>query len=271
LLYVRLAEVFPADDLFMDVEGSIKPGDDFVQVLNAHVTGSDVLLAVIGPRWTELLAARANDLNDFVAIEIKAALENDKRVIPVLVGGAVMPDVDTLPEAIRPLARRNAVGLRPERFHADCQGLISALEEQFAAAAAERARAEPQEEPRVPPETESWRNVQSARTAWGRIRLRRPLGLMIMLFSLLGLMMVVGLNWPTKNAEIKTPSATTPSLADTATKVYTPTGDRLLFNSRATMAFISDSMTKHFGPGTLESVETGGYRWRRKTEPSPTK
>jgi formylglycine-generating enzyme required for sulfatase activity len=138
-LYQRLEDEFTADDLFMDVEGHIKPGDDFVKVLNSQVTGADVLLAVIGPRWSELLAGRANDPDDFVAIEIKAALENDKRVIPVLVGGAGMPRADALPEAIRSLARRNAVGLRPDRFKADCQGLITALKEQLAAAVAERA------------------------------------------------------------------------------------------------------------------------------------
>jgi molybdopterin biosynthesis enzyme MoaB len=112
-LYQRLENEFTADDLFMDVEGHIRPGDDFVKVLNDHVTAADVLLAVIGPRWTESLAARRNDPDDFVAIEIKAALENNKRVIPVLVGGADMPRADSLPEAIRPLARRDAVGLRP--------------------------------------------------------------------------------------------------------------------------------------------------------------
>jgi nucleoid-associated protein YgaU len=142
-LYQRLEDEFTADDLFMDVEGHIKPGDDFVAVLNAQVEATDVVLAVIGPRWSELLAARANDPDDFVAIEIKAALGNNKRVIPVLVGGASMPRADLLPEAIKPLARRNAVGLRPERFKADCQGLITALKEQLAAAETERtARSE---------------------------------------------------------------------------------------------------------------------------------
>jgi hypothetical protein len=57
----------------MDVEGHIKPGDDFVTVLNAQVVATDVLLAVIGPRWSELLAERANDPDDFVAIEINEA------------------------------------------------------------------------------------------------------------------------------------------------------------------------------------------------------
>jgi hypothetical protein len=138
-LYMRLEEDFPSDDLFMDIEGHIKPGDDFVTVLNAQVGSADVVLAVIGPRWAELLATRASDQDDFVAIEIKAALDQNKRVIPVLVGGASMPRADLLPPSIRALARRNAVGLRPERFKADCQGLMTALKEQLAAAVTERA------------------------------------------------------------------------------------------------------------------------------------
>jgi hypothetical protein len=139
-LFQRLEGEFTPSDLFMDVEGHIKPGDDFVEVLNRQVAACDVLLVVIGPRWADLLVARAGDRDDFVAIEIKAALEHGKRVIPVLVGGAAMPRAETLPEPIRALARRNAVGLRPERFKADCQGLISALKEQLSAAENERAK-----------------------------------------------------------------------------------------------------------------------------------
>ena len=138
-LYQRLEEEFLAGDLFMDVEGQIKPGDDFVEVLGAQVAQCDVMLAVIGPRWAVLMDARAGSADDFVTIEIKAALEQDKRVIPVLVGGAGMPASEAVPEPIRALARRNAVGLRPERFKADCQGLMSALKEQLAAAEQERA------------------------------------------------------------------------------------------------------------------------------------
>jgi formylglycine-generating enzyme required for sulfatase activity len=138
-LYLRLEDEFSAADLFMDVEGHIKPGDDFVEVLNAQVAAADVLLVVIGPRWADLLAARTGDPDDFVAIEIKAALDQGKRIIPVLVNGASMPRADILPETIRAFARRNAVGLRPERFKADCQGLVAALKESLAAAVKEKA------------------------------------------------------------------------------------------------------------------------------------
>ncbi len=39
-LYLRLEDEFSAADLFMDVQGHIKPGDDFVEVLNAQVAAA---------------------------------------------------------------------------------------------------------------------------------------------------------------------------------------------------------------------------------------
>ena len=138
-LHSRLEAEFALGDLFMDVEGSLKPGDDFVDILTAQVSASDVVLVVIGPHWMESLAARQNDFEDFVVLEIRMALEQRKRVIPVLVGNASMPKAESLPEAIRPLARRHSVGLRPERFRADCQGLINAIKESISAAETERA------------------------------------------------------------------------------------------------------------------------------------
>jgi len=63
-------------------------------------------------------------------------------VIPILVGGATMPPAGLLPRSIRALARRHAVGLRPERFRADCQALVTALRAQLLGAEAERAAAE---------------------------------------------------------------------------------------------------------------------------------
>ena len=137
-LYIILEGEFGPDQLFMDVEGHIKPGDDFIKVIQMQVAQCDVLLAIIGPRWAELLIARANDVDDFVVIEIKAALDQGKRVIPVLVGGAVFPSAANLPETVRHLAYRNAVGLRRDRFKADCLGLSIALKGALAAAEAER-------------------------------------------------------------------------------------------------------------------------------------
>jgi hypothetical protein len=89
-------------------------------------------LAVIGPRWLNAVDEAGNrrldNPDDFVRIEIESSLKQGKRIIPVLVNGAEMPRAEYLPEALKLLARRNAVRLTHERFKADAERLVRALE-----------------------------------------------------------------------------------------------------------------------------------------------
>ena len=73
--------------------------------------------------------AGIHDPRDFVHIEIATALRRKIRVIPALVDGARMPDESELPEPLQGLARRQAIRLSHERFAADGQGLVKALQE----------------------------------------------------------------------------------------------------------------------------------------------
>jgi hypothetical protein len=134
-LFDRLQDAFAPEQLFLDID-NIAPGLDFVRVLHERVAECDVVLAVIGKNWIDARdangARRLDDPDDFVRIEITSALSQDKRVIPVLVGDAHMPRPEQLPDALKPLARRNAVRLTYERFRADMQGLIKALQQALA-------------------------------------------------------------------------------------------------------------------------------------------
>jgi hypothetical protein len=127
----RLVRRFGDARVFMDVD-DIAAGADFARVLEARLAECSVLLAVIGPRWLALRDAqgqrRIDDAQDYVRIEIATALALGKRVIPVLVGGAVLPAQTELPEPLRPLARCQAVALRDDRFLADAQSLIESIE-----------------------------------------------------------------------------------------------------------------------------------------------
>ena len=86
-----------------------------------------MLLAVIGPRWlaAEDDARRLDDPQDWVRLEIEAAMKREVRIIPVLVDGARMPSAGELPPSLRGLARRQAVTLSPESL--DTRGLVSVL------------------------------------------------------------------------------------------------------------------------------------------------
>jgi hypothetical protein len=130
-LYDRLAARFGDDQVFMDVD-TIALGVDFAEVISQAVSSCEVLVAVIGPRWLTATdedgRRRLDDPDDFVRLEIAAALERDIRVIPILVEGAQMPRRQQLPEALAGLARRNALSVRHESFRADAERLLAAVE-----------------------------------------------------------------------------------------------------------------------------------------------
>jgi uracil-DNA glycosylase family 4 len=129
-LYDHLVQHFAREDVFMDVD-DIKPGADFVQVLEDAVRACDVFLAVIGPQWLSAADSggqrRLDQWNYYVRIEIESAIHQQKLIIPVLVGQARMPTPTDLPEALVSLARRNAVELSHPRFTSDMQRLVQAI------------------------------------------------------------------------------------------------------------------------------------------------
>ena len=126
-LYDHLLKQFKPHDIFMDVQ-NIEPGADFVRVLEDAISDCDIFLAMIGPHWEKLKneqgERRLDEWNDFVRIELEAALKQNKIVIPILVGGAKMPHPDSLPNSIRDLSRRNAIVLSHMRFANDVEELV---------------------------------------------------------------------------------------------------------------------------------------------------
>ena len=129
-LHDRLEREFGRDLIFMDVS-SIQPGSDFVKELDDQVRKCEVLLAVIGPKWLDIRDSKGNrridDPNDFVRLEIRAALHRNIRVIPVLIEGAEIPRPDQLPQDLQNLSRRQGLEIRHEAFSSDTEILIKIL------------------------------------------------------------------------------------------------------------------------------------------------
>jgi glycerophosphoryl diester phosphodiesterase len=165
-LYDRLAERFGADQIFKDVD-SIELGDDFVETITNAVGSCDILLALIGQQWLDIAgsdgARRLDDPDDFVRLEIEAALERKVLLIPILVDGALMPRGDQLPPSIAPMVRRQALELSPTRFRADTERLLDVMERtladiqddhpeqaaaEVAAAAPEKVKPDPEPKPK---------------------------------------------------------------------------------------------------------------------------
>jgi hypothetical protein len=127
----RLTERLGSTQVFIDVD-TIDPGADFAAAIAREVASCEVLIALIGPTWSTIAdqqgQRRLDDPDDFVVLEIQAALQREIRVIPVLVDGAVMPNRYDLPESLQDLARRNAVRLDHATFRSDVATLLDAVQ-----------------------------------------------------------------------------------------------------------------------------------------------
>jgi tetratricopeptide (TPR) repeat protein len=144
-LHDRLAQTFGRKNIFMDVD-HIPVGSDFVTYLNNQVAECDVVLVVIGSHWVKAKdksgQRRLHQVDDFVAIEIAAALARGIRVIPILVDGARMPKASELPESLKPLVRRQAAEVRHAHFGQDAETLVARMNEAFGDAPLSTSEAE---------------------------------------------------------------------------------------------------------------------------------
>lgn len=126
-----LESTFGTGSVFRDID-DIRPGQDFVAAITSQLQSARAVLVMIGPHWLEagIDGKRRLDADDdFVRREVAAALASGKPVIPLLVGGAAMPDAGSLPEAIAGLARHQAVVLSDADWRADVERLTARLRE----------------------------------------------------------------------------------------------------------------------------------------------
>jgi hypothetical protein len=132
-IYDALSRRFGREHVFFDID-SLKPGRDFIDALEETLDRATVMLVIIGPSW--LTAAdvhgqrRLDDPNDLVRIEVERSLLRGREllIMPVLVGGAAMPDTDHMPPELRDLTRRQATSLIDEHWDTTLNALIAQLE-----------------------------------------------------------------------------------------------------------------------------------------------
>ena len=98
---------FGAERVFFDTS-DIPYGEDFAQVVRERIAASDLVIAVIGPRWLRAAnrdGRRLDQADDPVRFELSTALQLRKRIVPLRIDGAAAPAAADLPELLRPLAR----------------------------------------------------------------------------------------------------------------------------------------------------------------------
>ncbi len=127
-IYEALIRALPKDHVFIDIE-KLPPGTIYSEVLREWVANCDVLLALIGQRWLsaaepETGKRRLDSPDDFVRLEIREALEQDKAV-PVILDGTKMPEAHELPDDLKRLSRLQAQFIERRTFDTDTKRLIS--------------------------------------------------------------------------------------------------------------------------------------------------
>jgi hypothetical protein len=198
----RLDRELGRDLVFMDVD-AVPLGTNFSKVLHEEVAKCGVLLAVIGPNWLDARDEHGNrrldDPNDWVRVEITAALQRNIPVIPILLDGARIPGASQLPEDLKELASRNGLDVRHASFQDDMDRLIRGLKGQVDQAG-------------------SREDVQGMDGLWGFLRDKRNQQVLGWLGG--GLVVVATGLWaafvyffpPVKSPEAKSPEPTPPSV-----------------------------------------------------------
>ena len=120
----RLVNEFGEPNVFFDVD-SIDPGQRFADVISERLGQAEVVLVLIGPNWQPELLARPDD---YVRLELAEALDQQKRVVPVLVDDGELPTIDDLPDELAGFLTHNAAKLRQDPdFHEDADRLIEGV------------------------------------------------------------------------------------------------------------------------------------------------
>lgn len=111
-LYDRLVARYGRKCIFRDVD-NIPLGMDFRQHVTSVLGECDIVLAVIGTHWSggKGAASRVIREDDPIRTEIEVAIESGALVVPILVGGAKMPDAAMLPPSLAEFSAINAATL----------------------------------------------------------------------------------------------------------------------------------------------------------------
>ena len=96
----RFESRYGEENVFMDRK--IPPFAHFEKRIIEEVDKSDVLVAVIGPQWLNLLKRKSeSDEPDLLVMEIERALDKGKMIAPICIKNAPVPKKECLPSGIR--------------------------------------------------------------------------------------------------------------------------------------------------------------------------
>ncbi|MCL4813787.1 MAG: TIR domain-containing protein [Vicinamibacteraceae bacterium] len=117
--------------VFRDVD-DLPKGYRFEDELLEELAAVDVVLVLIGPIWLAELTAREADARvDYLRLEVATAIRSGKRVIPVLLRNASLPEGDELPADLAALPSYQAVALHDASWSSDVDRLLDVIGRPF--------------------------------------------------------------------------------------------------------------------------------------------
>lgn len=126
-----LNQLLGSGSTFFDLS-SIVPGRDFEVELKRALSQTRFLLALIGPKWEMIEDSvhrpRLYDEDDYVRMELLAAIENCVPIVPVLLNRNSVPNATDLPDVLRPIATLEAFEIRRNRWVDDVSALLKKLD-----------------------------------------------------------------------------------------------------------------------------------------------
>jgi flagellar biosynthesis GTPase FlhF len=115
-IFDRLVTHYGKEAVFHDID-SVPLGVDFREHINTVLNTSDIVLAVVGPKWVGQRAgvSRLANAADPVRVKIEGDLGRNVPLIPILVLRGKMPRPDQLPPSLQDFAYRNALPISSGR------------------------------------------------------------------------------------------------------------------------------------------------------------
>jgi hypothetical protein len=131
----QLVKAFSEKKVFY-ANDSIEKGEEFPDAIKRAIREADVVLVVIGPNWLgkngRSEEREIDDPGDWPRREVEVALKSGKRIIPLFVRRATMPEASNLPDSLKTLSLKNgrSLGVPPEfqrhvaEFVAEVRGVL---------------------------------------------------------------------------------------------------------------------------------------------------
>lgn len=126
-LAVQLSAAYGADSVFIDTQ-NIRTADAWAEQIEDRLASATLMILVVGKTWLSVADEynrRRIDLpDDWVRREIETCLAAGKKIVPLLIEDATLPDKKALPPSIAPLLDIQARAMNVDAMQRDIADLV---------------------------------------------------------------------------------------------------------------------------------------------------